>query len=441
MFKEDVVGNGLVKQWHTYLTAQQDRLESYMASETDDAMKAEYQKQFAENKKHLAELDEMKNQKSPVAPDELVTQTQLADYARALIEDKPLAGAAKELNAELGMSEGSVWQGNSRVVDVPWAVEGMEDKLPKYRQFADAVTNLPTTNAPQNRQAVSPMNFKRSIMAFLGVSMPAVAMGEVEYPYLTAGPTAGAVARQAGKDAEAFTFRIEKATLKSIATGAQIEVESLKEYGEAEWENLIRNHLRSAMMDTMNDYVLKGSGASNQPTGILTRIGTAELANGDSGGADAHSAMTWSDVVKALWVHLDDPTIFSPAELRFLFGKDTLAYLHGLYRTTDSEMDALDKYAQKGASFGWSGRMPAAVAASTGVSGKQNALMMSNYGAENVVVPVWSGYRLVYDEITGAKTGIVSFWARAMMDVAYRRSAANTIAGAKELIYVMSNAE
>ncbi|MCY4537559.1 MAG: hypothetical protein OXE52_04930 [Chloroflexi bacterium] len=445
MAVNDPVQGLLIEQWQEKLEGEQKRLEAMLASETEEEIKAEFQEAFAENKERLAALDEMKNRQPKTAPAELLAQVQLVDYVHALTDDKTgLQGAARELNQELGFAESPNSEGRKREIDVPWAVEGMTDKLPQNREFADEVTTLPAGagQAPQNRMAVSPKVFKRSIMEFLNLSMPAVEMGEVEYPYIVSGPVAGAVAEGAGKDAEEFTLDIARAQLKSIAAGAQITQESLARYGEAEWDNLIRNHLRSTMEDQMQNLVLLGTGASNQPTGILRRINTEKYADGRAAGA-YNEAMTWNDAIKALYAHLSDPEMYLPSDLAFLIGKETLVHLAGLYRSAESDKDVLDRMREKGARVRWTGRIPSTTpytkAATSTIGKRQTALLMSNYGAENTIVPTWMGFRLLYDPFVSGKPGIVSFWARSMFDVAYRRSAANTIAGAEKLAYVLSD--
>ena len=429
--------NRIVNEWGLYLRSQNERTEALIASELDPEVKRHYMAAFADGNRMLAQLDEYGSRLEEKAPPQLVDQVCLFDYAGALMDSKKLNGAAAELNSELKLP---VELGEGNIIPVPLSLMAKHD-LADERHFADAVTTLSSGagSAPQNRDAIQQALFKNSVIGFLGLSMPSVAFGEQEYPFVSSGPSAAAVAEGSGQDAGALALTIVTAALKTVAAGVVIGAQSLKRYGQAEIESLIRDYLVLSILDQMNNYVINGTGSGNQPKGILPQISTAVLADGDTGATDDDSAMTWADAHKAVYAHRSDPEMFGPVGFKFLLGLDSDSFLHGLFRSTTGEIDAIANMRNAGAAVTWSGHMPAAVAATSAAGKKQSAILMSDLGSDNCIIPTWEAFALQYDPYTLSKNQQVAFRAYTMFDLAYRRSTNSTIEGAKKLTYVISD--
>ena len=230
-----------------------------------------------------------------------------------------------------------------------------------------------------------PQLFPAGVAAFLGVSTPRAAVGDVAYPVITGGASAADYAKSAAI-AES-TAAITVTTVEPRAFGAALryaEVDALRLRGMS--AALVAN-LRQALGAEHDEYIVRG------PTkGLLTGTNLAKIPSTDPTGA-----LTWQQWKERLALdRVDGLYATGPEALRVLVGPDTYAQMGKVYRGTAIDTDAIQEVQRLTGGFRVSAHMPATA------SNLQPALVARGR-AMNAVAPVWAGVRLTTDRITRAR--------------------------------------
>ena len=378
---------------------------------------------------------------------ELTDRVETYKYFDAASGSSKLDGAAKELNEELGLPteqhDGVGQYAHRGVVAVPFAAfdrygRAGEALAPDkgLERYADTVTTLPSSTAPDQRRQVSPYIWKSTVKEFLGVSSPAIPYGEVEYPWVSSVPTGAAVAEGSAQDAETFGLTVNTGTLKTVGAGVVIGHQSLAKYEEKQMDQVIRTILAGSLINLLNDYLVNGSGTNNQATGILTRINAVTFADGKTGATADDTALTWAEAATVPFVHKDDRYI-TDGPIKILMGLATEAYLRGLFRGSNSDVDAVQRVQAFGVSMKASARIPDKTGDGSTTGEKQNAIFLAR--PSEIEMPMWGAYSLLHDPYTVSSKNEVAYRAWTMYDITYPNSAANEIRGGLKLSYVLSN--
>ena len=191
------------------------------------------------------------------------------------------------------------------------------------------------------------------------------------------------------------------------------------------------------LANELDKAIINGSGTAPAPTGILTRISTAEGANGEAeNGVD----YDWTDYREIPTAHLDDRIFTEPGMLRLAIGKDTLTHASSKYNSaTVPTMDGIAAMRDQGMMVRYSGRIAAASAATNTEGRLQNGILVSAPYARNCVVPIWQDMYLIVDNLTQHREGISIFTLLMYHGIGYRRSASGVIEGWKKLFFVLSD--
>jgi HK97 family phage major capsid protein len=139
-------------------------------------------------------------------------------------------------------------------------------------------------------QEIIPLLRPRVIAMELGVQELQATGSPVEIPSEKTGPAVDAVAENAANTATDLSF----GSLIATPHTAQSYIKASRRFLSmgAGAESFIRNRMAEEIALTMNKWILKGTGAAGEPTGILNTTGLA--VNGAGGAA------TWVDTLKAL---------------------------------------------------------------------------------------------------------------------------------------------
>jgi len=131
-------------------------------------------------------------------------------------------------------------------------------------------------------QEIIPLLRPRVIAMELGVQELQATGSPVEIPSEQTGPTVDAVAENAANTAADLSF----GSLIATPHTAQSYIKASRRFLSmgAGAENFIRNRMAEEIALTMNQWILKGTGAAGQPTGILNTTGLAT--NGAAGAAN-----------------------------------------------------------------------------------------------------------------------------------------------------------
>ena len=331
----------------------------------------------------------------------LVTRSRLTRFAQATMYGLPLDGGSAE--AELRAAE----LGTSGEVSnlIPWSV-----LLPEGREFeeqrADVVTPAPTSGLPVNQATILGRVFASSVSEFLGVRLPSVAVGQTSYPVLTTGTTTSQQAKDGQQDAGAGVFASN--TLEPLRLSGRVVIRVEDEAVFSGLESSLRDDIRAELADQMSKQIVNGDGTAPNVQGILTAL-TAP--------SDPTQVATFADYAAALNAGIDGLHAEQRAQVRVLLNPANYGHAAGIYRTTASEDSGLDYLIEKSGGARASKHMPDTA------SDIAKGLTYSSRVAGNAVAPVWSGFRLLRDELSLAGNGQVVITARALWNHKVLRTA------------------
>jgi len=354
------------------------------------------------------------------APAELRDRVSLARYLQGIAEQRAMDGAEQELRAELGLSDQAI---------------PVEVLLPTVEERADAISPqdaagdaLPSGTINLSTGPMLSRVFPATDTAFLGVSMPMVPAGERRYPVMVDGTSAAMQARGGEPDAGPARFDVVDANPHRLTGRYVLDLEGIAEMGGL-LESTLRADLRTVMGFQLDGQILAGTGADNQVSGLLNQL-TLELAPGAAFGGgglsnDVSAVLDWAAAKRILTDGLDGRYSRTEGDIRLLIGGDTYSLARGLYRTDDSETDAIMAMRGLGAtvrrSFQIPGPAKATISPKTAASTKnvQSAIANSEPGA--AVAPVWQGITMIRDPYTNAGKAQIVLTAHMLFDFIMRR--------------------
>ena len=296
----------------------------------------------------------------------LVTRANLGGIFEAVIEHRATSGAEKELQDHFKLA------GNQ----VPLAL--LRDE-PETR----AVTPAPA-DVGQNQQPIIPGVFPDSGAAFLGVDMPTVGVGEAVFPVLSTNATVRTPAESA--DADETTGSFSASVLSPARLQAAFFYSREDRARFAGMAESLRQNLTDALSDGLDKQVIAGT------NGLLT--GTNLTAHN----VDAVTPFA-SYVSEFGFSRVDGTWASTAADLRVLVGAGTYAHMGGVYRSNESDMNALDRLLAITGGIRVSAHVPA-----VSNTHKQNAVVRRGM-RRDMVAPIWEGVALIPDEVTKAKSG------------------------------------
>ena len=317
-------------------------------------------------------------------------------YISALLNDGGLEGREKEYNDSLG-----IVGGGGGVINMPWAALLSPEARAEHR----AVSVAPSDSAMQVRSILGRI-FARSSAAYLGVSMPIVGVGDVNYPIISAssGVSPANVAAGAAVDETAAVIKATVLEPRRLGATYRLRVEDANRL--AQMEDSLRLDLAASIEESRDAAIFKGDGASPNVSGLLDVIGDeAKLTAPDDPTAVADFAAYAS--AKAMLV--DGRYAVSAEDVALVVGVDTYGHAATLFQA-GSGIAALDRLG---------GRVSAHIPAKDGTSNVQLAVASRAMG--RAVAPTWPAVALVIDRITAAKNGEIlitatSLWNFSIID-------------------------
>ena len=399
----------------------------------------------AERLELMSRIEEAQKPAEPPPPS-LMESSNLLKFFDAVVHNRNLDGAERELNQELGLRDSNV----GGVIEVPLDLfmsvrqQPGNSRLPgnsrqpgNIETYSDAVTRLPYTDASSMPQPILGRIFKANVADFLGISEVIVSSGVHDFPYVSTGTTAGFVEEGDSLDAGAISLSIE--TLPPFASTAAITY-SLE--SEARWGNRIinvfENDILGVIGEKMDEQLLNSPGSdTGLGKGLNQRIQDVVIADGDSGSGVDDTEMEWADYMRSLTAHLEDPEIPSENSLRILMGKDTYVHASGKYRSSTGEVNAIKAMREEGVRIRFSAHMPDTIAKDSASGDKQDALLVAR--PELIVRPVWRKVELVRDTVTNIDVREARITAVMFSNIGAIRSTDTTVYGSRRIQYVHSN--
>ena len=258
----------------------------------------------------------------------------------------------------------------------------------------------------------------KQVMSNLGVTYLGGLTNRVRMPKIATGASAGFVEEAGDVSDQSPTdagVTLQPRTLGAFATISRLlMLESIPAI-----EQIVQDDILRSIADKIEYYAINGSGASGQPTGILTN---SDVNNLDiSAGTDV-AALTWADITDLVKLVEEDNGIVNANTLGFLTNPKVKAKMANTVRvaSSDSVMLLNDPWnAIYGYKAEFTNNVPSDLDpgdggsdASAMIFGDFSQLMVGLFGAPSIIV----------DPYTGSKSGDVQISIMQEVDVALRNA-------------------
>ena len=352
-----------------------------------DTVETEYRAALTEE----AEAESTQPDAHGITPEErafraLESRAELRHAFHAVMDGKPLTGAAKELQEHRGLS------GH----DLPWDMIAPRP-VERAEHRADAVSAAPADSHLQQHGIIGRV-FARSATATLGVQMPQVATGEQNYPVITTTDTASILAKDAAEgdsaDAGITAHVIEPVRLQRSYVFRREDQAVLSGLEEA-----LRNDLSMAVSDLLDAQVLAGDGTTGaQFDGFLATAANGGIADRSDTPVRVTFALAAGETARGI----DGKYAGGLSECAVVIGDDTARDLASKFQNQDSD-----------SALAYMGRTTMKTMASANVPAvasmfQEGILARMGASGANAICPIWSSMFMIRDEITGRKSGQIA---------------------------------
>ena len=328
---------------------------------------------------------------------EIRERTNMGDYVRAAIVERPVSGAAAEWADAMGCP------GMMPLEAFDGYMAPRETRQGRRETREDAISAGPAVDTESQTAMILPSVFRETIAADLGIEMPMVGTGMATYPVITTPPTAGARALDAGGDATAAVVTPISVAPKRIQGRVAWRREDAALLGDL--DTALVGDLGAVLADTYDQEIVEGDGDLAQKGGRMHGL-SAQLPIPGAGTDEA--ATTFATFVQRVAGMLDGTFSTTLSQLRLQTSVEAYAYLTSLFRSDESETAALDWAMGRVGSLMASGRIvQEAISAAAGARSVVYCRRTRPVGRV-AVAPVWQGVSLIRDEITGSGRGAVA---------------------------------
>ena len=245
----------------------------------------------------------------------------------------------------------------------------------------------------------------------LGARMLTGLVGQVAIPKQTGGATAYWVAENTAPTESQQSFGQVTMTPKTVGAFTDISRRLLLQSSIAV-ENLVQTDLATVLGLAIQQAAINGSGASNQPSGLLTLI-TPSVVGGTNG-----AAPTWDNIIAL------ETNVAAANALTDRLGYLTNAKVRGKlkstqkFATTNGDPIWADSATPlNGYSAAVTNAVPSNLTKGT-ASGVASAIIFGNFA--DLMIGMWGGLDLMVDPYTGSTAGTVRVVALQDVDVAVR---------------------
>ncbi len=333
---------------------------------------------------------------------ELLAGFELRQIAAALDDGSQLSGQTLEVVQEM-RNQGS-YQG------LPVPLEALEVR-------AGETVASGTPDPVQTRPIIDRL-FPSSVAARMGGSLINITSGEVEWPVATAGAVVGwGDGELANVGASTQYTTVDKSLAPDYHMGAQMTLsrKALKQSGKAV-EQAVRRDLNSAMSAELDRVAFLGAGASGEPLGLVTGVGTYGFDVNDIGAAASYAAFRAAAVE---FLTRNAATTFK--DIRLLLRHEILNTLDSTIFETGSATTEWDFVVSRFGSVISTGN---ALSAPTGSPAESTAVMTTSVGGvPPFFMGIWGGVDLIRDPYTKAASGQLILTGLVTADVTCSRAA------------------
>ena len=250
-------------------------------------------------------------------------------------------------------------------------------------------------------------------VAGLGAQFLSGLVGNIAIPRQTAGATAYWVAENGAPTESQQAF--DQVTMSPKTVGAYTDISrKLLLQSSIDVEGFVRNDLATVLALAIDLAAINGSGASNQPTGVLNTAGIGSVAGGTNG-----LAPTWAHIVD-----LETQVAVANADigtLGYLTNAKDRGKLKGTSKVSGQNGFVWDDgdMPLNGYRSGVSNQVPSNLTKGTS-SGVCSAILFGNFA--DLIIGQWGSLDLMVDPYTGSTAGTVRVVALQDVDIAVRHA-------------------
>ena len=342
----------------------------------------------------------------PLLPDgrsaekaELRSRARLTNWVNAALADGVVGGAEAEYAAAEGLPPGTIPMAMLETRATTSAVPG-----------AATGTAAPDADLPIMWEPILPRIFNTAVTQAMGITTKSADIGQTQVPVMTAGSTPG----QFGEDVDDATvddadYELTTLTPKRLTSTMELTGEfALLAPGI---EESMRRDMGQAFADSMERQMLVGSDATQSQD----RPEIGGITHGLAGTTNPSAVSDWQAFSVLVRDSLQGRYASRPEDVIIVAPMSVIRYGMGLWQTTTTDMNGLQSLgANSGGVFG-SAHLPDAKG-TTGADAKvADCLAVRANGREWACRVIWSGFRVIRDELTKASRGItrltaVGYW-------------------------------
>ena len=264
-----------------------------------------------------------------------------------------------------------------------------------------------------NLLAASFIDRLRNKMAVTGLGAQFLTglVGNIAIPRATGGATAYWVAESNAPNESQAAF--DQVTMSPKTVGAFTDISrKLLLQSSMDVEGFVRNDLATVLALAIDLAAINGSGASNQPRGLLNTSGIGDVAGGTNG-----AAPTWANIVE-----LESDVAIANADVGTM-GYLTNAKVRGKLKTTSKVSGQNGFIWEDGMLNGYtaavSNQVPSNLTKGTS-SGVASAIIFGNWA--DLIIGQWGTLDLMVDPYSGSTSGTVRVVALQDVDIAVRQA-------------------
>jgi len=245
----------------------------------------------------------------------------------------------------------------------------------------------------------------------LGATMMTDLVGNIAIPRQTGGATSYWVAESGAITESQAAFDQVSMSPKTVGSMSDISRKMLLQ-SSMDVESFVRNDLATSLALAIDSAAINGSGASNQPTGILNTSGIGSVVGGTNG-----AAPDWADIVD-----LESAVAIDNADMGALGFLTNAATRGKLLQTEKASGTAQYVWSDSNTLRGYNAAVSNQVP-SNGTKGTGTSLSSMVFGNWNdLIIGTWGGIDINVDTSTGSASGTVRVVALQDVDIAVRHA-------------------
>ena len=316
----------------------------------------------------------------------LATRVGMAPFIAAASQGLAVSGEARELSDAYGAAG-----------HMPLSLLGNVDRAAGVE--ARAVTPGTTEDGTD---ATAPYIFERTVCEQLVPGcIRMVPTGAYHSVTLTTAPPAALLDKSADAPSTAGAFSLVTRRAVRVAGQAEFQVEDSAILSDM--ESRLQETLTTLIASQVDEAIITGKASTPDFDGLFDIASDVTRP-----GADQDFGAVKSHVVG----HVDGRYAYGPMDLRAAIGSATYGLMEGLYQSNGDD-SVYDVIMRKLGMLAVSDRMPDAT---NGDKSQKGLIVLgAGGGPPRVEVPVWNRLELIRDQFTGAKKGVVSLTATALI--------------------------